>query len=118
LSHRRKRSCHKEAQKQTKQPQKAQKAQMMSLPLKTFVPFVPYCGYSFLSVLAAYRVANIFNRFPDFPSGLAEAFLYVAARIICAALGFEIPVIDSSANSLLGFAFGLIKFSFDFVSIR
>jgi len=72
----------------------------------------------FLSGLAAYRVANILNRFPDFPSGLAEAFLYVTTRIICAALGFEIPIVDSSANGLLGFAFGLIKFSFNFVSIR
>jgi hypothetical protein len=82
---------------------------------KSFVLFVPFCGcYS----LTAYGVANVFDRFANLPSCFAEAFLHLPASIICLALGGEIIVVKSVANSLFRFTLGLIPFSFNFVSIR
>jgi len=74
--------------------------------------FVPNCS------LTTYRVANIFDCFSNFPSGFAKTFLYLTARIICAALGGEIVVVESVANSLFGSAFSLIPFSFQLIVIR
>jgi len=68
-------------------------------------------------MLAAYRVANIFNRVSDFPSGLPKAFLHITTGVICAALGFEFLVVQSSADTLLGSAFGLIPFSFHLIPV-
>ena len=82
---------------------------------KSLVPFAPFVPNSRLTT---YRVANVFNCFSDLPAGFPEAFLYLTARIIYPALGFEIFIVDSSADSLFGLAFGLIPFSFKFVSIR
>jgi hypothetical protein len=67
--------------------------------------------------LATYRVANVFDCFSNFPSGLAEAFFYFAARIVGATFVGEFIVIDSLADSFLGFAFSLIPFSFNFIPV-
>jgi len=68
--------------------------------------------------LTTYRVANVFDCFSNFPSGFAEAFFYLTTCIICLALGGEIVVVESLANSLFRLAFGLIPFSFNFIPIR
>jgi len=69
-------------------------------------------------LLTTYRVANVFDRFANLPSCFAEAFLHLTTSIICLALCLEIVVVERSANSLFGFAFSLIPFSFNFISIR
>jgi len=71
-----------------------------------------------LTGLSTYCVANVLNRFSNFPSGFADAFFYFTPGIICLALSGEIVVVESSANTLFGFAFSLIPFSFKFISIR
>jgi len=71
-----------------------------------------------MDLLATYRVANVFDCFSNFPSGLAEAFLNVASGVLSPTLGFEIAIVESPSNTFLGFAFNLIEFSFNFVSIR
>ena len=78
------------------------------------MPFVPFMGFK----LATYLVANIFDCFSNFPSGFAEALFNFATGMFSLTLGFEIVVVDSSANAFFCFTFYLIPFSFNFVSIR
>jgi len=66
---------------------------------------------------AAYRVANVFDCFSNFPATLAEAFLNIAAGIICSTLGLEFIVVDRPAKTFFGSAFYLIEFSFYLISI-
>jgi hypothetical protein len=62
-------------------------------------------------------VANIFNGFAYFAACLAQAFLDITFYAIGAALGFEFFVVDGSANRFFSFAFNLIEFAFNFVSV-
>jgi hypothetical protein len=68
--------------------------------------------------LATYLVANVFDCFSNFPAGFAEAFFYFATGMFCLTLSLEIVVVEGPANTFFGFAFSLIPFSFQFVSIR
>jgi hypothetical protein len=70
-----------------------------------------------VNALTTDRVANVFDRFSNFPSALPKPS-FTCRRIICLALSGEIVVVESSADSLFRFAFSLIPFSFNFVSIR
>jgi len=63
------------------------------------------------------RVADIFNGFADFASRFPETFLHIAARAVGIAFGFEITIVDRSADYFLGLALSLIEFAFEFVSI-
>jgi hypothetical protein len=68
--------------------------------------------------LAFYLVANVLDCFSNFPAGLAEPFFYFALGVFCATFTSELIIVESATNSLFGFAFDLIKFSFNFVSVR
>jgi hypothetical protein len=68
--------------------------------------------------LTTYRVANIFDCFSNVPSDFAEAFLNFASSVFCATLSLEFVVVDGASNSFFRFAFYLIEFAFNFVSIR
>jgi hypothetical protein len=68
--------------------------------------------------LTTYRVANVFDCFSHFPSGFAEAFLNFASCMICATLSLEFIVVNGATDSFFSFAFRLIPFAFNFVSIR
>jgi hypothetical protein len=71
-----------------------------------------------LLALAFYRIANVFNRVSNFPSSFPEVFLDVATGVFSTTLVLEFWIVESAANAFLGFAFYLIKFSFDFIPIR
>jgi hypothetical protein len=64
------------------------------------------------------RVADVLNRFPDFASRFSEAFFNIAAGLVRVAFGFEIAIVDRSADYFLSLPFSLIEFAFEFVSIR
>jgi len=62
-------------------------------------------------------VADILDCFTDFTSGFSEAFFNIAAGLIRVAFGFEIAIVDRSADYFLCLSFSLIEFAFDFVPI-
>jgi len=68
--------------------------------------------------LVTYLVTHVLDCFANFPSGLAEAFFYLAACVVGSTFGLEFVIINNSADSLFSLAFGLIQFSFQFVPIR
>jgi hypothetical protein len=63
-------------------------------------------------------VAYVLDGFTDLTSSFAKSFLDFAARSISSAFSFKIAIIDGLAYRFFGFAFGLIQFSFYFVSVR
>jgi hypothetical protein len=86
-------------------------------PFKVFLIRV-HLRYPRLSLLVTECITNVFDCVPNFPSNLAEAFLNISPGFVRATFGFEIAVVNGSANTFLGFALHLIEFSFDFISIR
>jgi hypothetical protein len=66
---------------------------------------VPFCGS------ATYSVADVFDCFTDFPACFAEAFFYLAARVVGSALSLEFVVVDCPTDRFFSFAFCLIQFS-------
>jgi hypothetical protein len=68
--------------------------------------------------LTLYRVANVFDCFSDVPFHLAETFLNFASGMFGVTLSLELIVVNGATDSFLCFAFYLIPFAFNFVSIR
>jgi hypothetical protein len=63
------------------------------------------------------RVADILDGFTDLASRFSEAFFNIAAGLVRVAFGFEIAIVDRSADYFLSFTLSLIEFAFNFVSI-
>jgi hypothetical protein len=68
--------------------------------------------------LTLYCVANVFDCFSDVSLNLAEAFLNFASGMFCATLSLELIVVNGATDSFFRFAFYLIEFAFNFISIR
>jgi hypothetical protein len=62
-------------------------------------------------------VAEIFNGFADFAFRFAVAFLKIALGAVSGTFRFEICIVNRSADYFLGFAFSLVQFAFELVSI-
>jgi hypothetical protein len=62
-------------------------------------------------------IADVFHGFANFPFGGAEAFLDIATGSICITLCFEVAIIQGLADILFDGSFGLVKFSFQLVSV-
>ena len=60
---------------------------------------------------------DIFDYFADFASGGSKSFLDLAASVIRLAFSFQVSIINCATNSFLYFAFCLIEFAFDFISV-